>query len=116
MRTIKKAITLFAICLFFLSSTQLQATSSTVKSVDEALKKEIKALIKKPELKEYGTIKETIRLQFMINDRQELVVLTTNASDPNFDTYLKYRLNYHKVKATPKKPGPYIIDISFKTN
>jgi hypothetical protein len=116
MRTVKTACTLLALCLLFLSSTTVQAKTSSLSPVDEALKKEIKALIKKPELRDYGTIKETVRIQFMINDQHEIVVLTTNASDPIFDTYLKHKLNYRKIKSVTKKPGPYIINISFKAN
>ena len=116
MKTVQFASFLFVL-FAMLSSVNSSATPGiALEEANDVLKTIIIDLVKKPALEKYVVEGTTVNLKFLINEQQEIVVLSTDSRNQYFDSYLKYRLNYHKVESEEVTQGLYFLDIRFKTN
>lgn len=56
---------------------------------------------------------ETLKIKFMINEKNEMIILGTD--DKKMDSYIKSSLNYQKVDAADLKPyNVYIVPVTFQ--
>ena len=55
------------------------------------------------------------KISFIINDNNEVVVVSVSAKDKKVDSYIKHRLNYQKVNVAGAKKGEiYILPLKIK--
>ncbi len=92
MRRLKLITALFLVTLFLSSFT----ADNEPKNFKQELRKEISNLIDAPR---YDLLDETVHTSvfFTINNKNEVVVLSTGAEDYRIDSYLKRKLNYQKI-------------------
>ena len=111
---IKNAILSTAVVLlstFTLTANDVSAVSSASSS---STVKEITALIKDINFDLAKLDDQTIKVQFMINADDEIIVLQTN--DARVDQKIKNHLNYAQIKKNDLEVNKiYIIPVSFKS-
>ena len=79
----------------------------------ETVTQEIRNIIKKLDLDIEKLDQTTINVKFMINDNNELIVISTGGS--SFDKTIKHALNYKKVDpAGLSNNKVYIVPVRFK--
>ncbi|WP_375239564.1 hypothetical protein [Aurantibacter sp.] len=84
-------------------STKGGEKSSTVSQV-------ISTLLKNPYFKVEETLKA--KVSFMINSKNEIVVLSVDSQDEKLDAYIKRRLNYSKFEDSGlKKNVAYVLPV-----
>ncbi len=87
-------------CIFALAALTVSFAHGDKPKADthEELRAEILSLIGHPKMAT-GETKERVTVNFLINAKNEIVILSTTNGD--YDNYLKSKLNYHKlVKST----------------
>jgi flagellar basal body-associated protein FliL len=105
-------IPLFAIIL---STAAMSYTVSMVGSSTEKLRKEISEKLKNIDIRNYNTSDYDIKVQFTINDENEMVVLKTDHEV--FDHLIKNTLNYKSIEVKDvKRNSLYIINVKLKTS
>ncbi len=93
MKQIKSLLALMLLIGFSLSS----FAASSIDSPDKTtLSSELKELIKDIDFSSMNT-GETIYVDFIITNRNEVIVLSTNTAD--FDKTIKSKLNYHVIES-----------------
>ncbi len=98
---------------FVLGSTQLFATGGTPVDAEKELRNHIAVLLKSPEIK---LDKEELKanIEFTLNSKKEIVVLTVNAEESIVTDYVKSRLNYKKVNSEISKIENKVFKIALK--
>jgi len=88
---------LIVVLVAVLASTQIFANDKPSKNTSvEELRNEIVVLLDKPEIKlEQNEIKANI--EFILNAKGEIVILTVDSEKTAVEDYVKSRLNYKKV-------------------
>ena len=77
------------------------------------IRQEILDLVRGIDLSEMEVDYERVYVQFLVNAKNEIVVL--NVSDKNFETSIKSKLNYKKIEAEDtEKNQIYNIPVVFK--
>lgn len=112
MKNLKSIITIFAISL----STVFAASASekNPSKVTKELRTEIVSMLGKKIPIEFKKA-EKVELSFMINKQNELVVLTVDSNQTEFNTYVKSKLNYKKLNAVGAKQGEvYKVPVTLK--
>lgn len=90
------------------SFTSFAATGST----DEPSTSGIKKMIQKLDLKFQNLEDESVMVKFMVNDNDEIIILSTDES--KLDDTLKRALSYKKLKNSEFKPYKiYVLPIRF---
>ena len=106
----------FAITFSILISSFAFANPATVLEPTESTKtvtSEIKTIIQNLAIDLDQLKSKTIKLKFLINESDELVVLSTG--DSNLDRTFKNALNYKEVDATDMKHNKvYILPVTFQ--
>ncbi|MBK8505720.1 MAG: hypothetical protein IPL46_28095 [Saprospiraceae bacterium] len=114
MKTVKLIAGVIAFAIVSMS-TSLYANDGDPETISN-LRSDILKLVDGPQLGEHGIYHREVKLKFYINADQEIVVIETGTEDNYLDSFLKNRLNYHKVKYNNLKPGIYNIKITFKAS
>ncbi|PKV52258.1 hypothetical protein ATE84_4367 [Aquimarina sp. MAR_2010_214] len=89
----KKLNVLLIVVAFAISSVASANTNPT--KTENALNKEIKALLKKPSFKIKKEL--TAYVTFALNSKGEIVVLSVDSESEKLEGYIKSRLNYKKI-------------------
>ncbi len=111
---IKNAILFCAVVLLTSISATATTNMHTVKSTSSAVA-EIEALIKDINFDVSAMDDETIKVQFMINADDEIIVLQTD--DKRVDQKIKNHLNYSRIKNNDLEINKiYIIPVSFQSD
>ena len=89
-----KSLLLSAMCAFTFSSAAL----ASVNPAETTSRVEIKNIIQDSEVFDGFENETTVHINFMVNSKNEIIVLSTN--DKDLDNRLKSVLNYQKLKST----------------
>jgi len=74
---------------------------------------DIKDMIQRMDIDFTKISEETIKIKFMVNDQNELIVISTGES--NMDQSIKSALNYQEVAADGLKPySVYVVPVTLK--
>ncbi|KAA1243875.1 hypothetical protein [Aquimarina sp. RZ0] len=107
----KKLIVLLAIV--FLGTVQIFANDkNTPENAQQKLRKEIITLLDKPQIVVEQAIKANI--EFMLNAKNEIVILTVDSDKELIENYVKTRLNYKKINFEGSGTGNTIFNITLK--
>lgn len=109
MNKLKSIITIIAISLATTFSTT--ATEKTTSKTNKKLRTEIVSILGDKIPME---IKKTTKAEvsFIINDKNEIVVVSVDCESKEFNSFVKNKLNYKKINATGVKKGEiYIMPI-----
>ena len=109
MKTIKKIsfALLFALCFAF------TATAVELDKPTTTLRDQVIELIKAPNM-EYGAMEE-VKVQFLVNKKNELVVVAVDTDDSYLAAFVKSRMNYKKIDGENAKHNEiYKINVTFK--
>jgi hypothetical protein len=103
---------------FFLSSLFLFALVSSAFAADltpsKDLAKKIKSELSKIDLDYNKLDGETLKIRFMINEKQEIIVLSTDHQ--NLDNTIKDALNYDRLESKELKPFEvYVVPVTFES-
>lgn len=110
----KSFLVLLTIASFNFSALATVTSNEPSTSVSQELRKEITQLVKSPKLDEGDRLDAMVN--FIINDDNEIVVLYVETDEDYIDSFIKSKLNYHRVKTDGVKPNSkYSIIIKFKT-
>ena len=103
-----------ALAFFFVTSTFATSTPiSTVSTKDSKALKEIKSLIQKIDFDITDLDQKTVRVHFMVNTANEIVVLRTD--NDSVDKTLKFGLNYRELENRDLEVNRvYILPLSFE--
>ena len=98
MKKLKLTITAIALFVATMSSFATEIEPKPTKESNQAFRSEIVSLIGS-EIPEYLTNgKEfTANLSLMLNNSNELIVVSTSSENTSLDNYLKSKLNYQKI-------------------
>lgn len=84
--------------------------TTAIENANESLRKEIAKKFKNIDIDRLNLKDNSVKVQFMINEENELIVLRTD--NPELDYIVKARLNYSEVDTTDvKKNSFYSISI-----
>lgn len=112
MKNLKSIITIFAISLSTVFAAS--ATEKNPSKVTKELRTEIVSMLGKKIPIEFKKA-EKVELSFMINKQNELVVLTVDSNQTEFNTYVKSKLNYKKLNPVGAKQGEvYKVPVTLK--
>ena len=92
----KKLIVLFFALV--LGSSQVFASNENPASKDQKLRNEVADLLKSPEI-ELEKDEISASIQFTLNNKGEIVVLTVDSEEDVVEYFVKSRLNYKKVNS-----------------
>ncbi len=115
MKTVPSAGYVLALIIFLLSTGPALANDIKPQSA-EAVRAKIEKMIQTPDLDRFGIKKAEIKLKFLINDKEEMVVVSTGTDNTQLDTYIKNRLNYKTLRELPKRNKIYVLEIMFRAN
>lgn len=83
------------------------------KETASKLRNQIEVLLKSYENNLTNSLKATVK--FIVNNKQEIIVLSVDTSDKNLSSFIKQRLNYKKVAVKEVKSlETYTIPVKFK--
>ncbi len=111
----RKMKKLILVLVAVLASTQIFANDKTSKETsEEKLRNEIVVLLDKPQIKlDQNEIKANI--EFVLNAKGEIVILTVDSEKVAVEDYVKSRLNYKKVDSdvsvTPNKVYTFSLKV-----
>ena len=114
MKTVKSASLIFALLALMLSATTSYAYNGDDPKDISNLRDQVTKLVKGPEMTKYGVETQKVFLKFMLNHKNEIVVLSTGTNNAYLDAFIKGRLNYKRVKAGPLTEKFYNMHITFK--
>ncbi|MDH7447979.1 hypothetical protein [Aquimarina sp. 2201CG14-23] len=108
----KKLAVLLVVAI--LASTQVFANEkNTKKTSEEKLRNEIVLLLDKPQIElDRNEIKANI--EFILNAKGEIVILTVDSEKEEVEDYVKTRLNYKKVDSEIIKSGNKVFKLKLK--
>jgi len=105
---------LIVLLVAILASTQIFANEKTEKkNTEDNLRNELVVLLKKPEIE---LSKEEIKanIEFILNTKGEIVILTVDSEKEEIENFVKSRLNYKKIDANSKKITNKVYKFSLK--
>ncbi|WP_108804980.1 hypothetical protein [Aquimarina sp. Aq107] len=105
---------LIVLVVAILATTQIFANDKNTKETSEQkLRNEIALLLDRPEIRlESNEIKANI--EFILNAKGEIVILTVDSEKQAIEQYVKSRLNYKKVNTDAIKTGNKVFKIKLK--
>ena len=110
----KSFLVLLTIASLNMSALANMTYNEPITNVSQELRQEIIKLVQTIEFEEGETIVADVN--FIINNKREIVVLHVATNNKFMDNYIKNQLNYHQLKTTGIKPdSKYNIKISFKS-
>ena len=107
----KLSLILLAVVLFI--GTGISAATADLEKDKKTVSQEIGAFLKDANIDLEADINATVT--FMINDENEIVVLTVDTADDNIEKFIKSRLNYKKLQQNQLETGEeYQVPIVMK--
>lgn len=107
-----KAFFLSSLFLLSIASSAFATPADLTPSKD--LAKKIKSELSRYDLDYEKLNGETLKIRFMINEKQEIIVLSTDNN--SLDLTIKEALNYDKLKSKELKPFEvYIVPVTFES-
>ncbi|SEL61896.1 hypothetical protein SAMN04487910_2814 [Aquimarina amphilecti] len=105
---------LIVLAVAILASTQIFANDKNTKeTTEQKLRNEIVLLLDRPEIKlESDEIKANI--EFILNAKGEIVILTVDSEKQAIEHYVKSRLNYKKVDTNVIETGNKVFKLKLK--
>jgi len=105
---------LIVVLVAILASTQIFANDKAIKKTsEENLRNEIVVLLEKPQIElDQKEIKASI--EFILNVKGEIVILTVDSEKVAVEDYVKSRLNYKKVDSDVKATTNRVFKFSLK--
>lgn len=116
MKKLKLTITAVALFLATMTSFATEIEPKPTKESNQAFRSEIVSLIGS-EVPDYITDGKdlTANLSLMVNNSNELIVVSTSANNTSLDNYLKSKLNYQKIDVKGLKKGEiYKVPLTIK--
>ncbi len=87
----------FVFTLMFALFGTVASFANTPESNPSEVRQEIAKLVSTIDVSDMETDMERVNLQFMVNSKNEIIVL--NVSETSFDSTIKSKLNYRKIKS-----------------
>ncbi len=115
MKTVKFASFIVALVAMCFSSIAFANNDDEPQRITN-LRDQITKLVKSPDLAQHGIAMEKVRLKFMLNQANEIVVVSTGTENRYLDSFIKSRLNYKKVKSAPTSQNVFNMNIIFKAD
>ena len=113
MKTIKKVALLLCAVLLLANSAYALNPALDSNEAKKELRKEITALMKNPIMEGLNEVEASI--SFLINAKNEVVVLNVKTESNYIDRFIKSRLNYQEIDTRDlKKNKAYFLKVSFK--
>ncbi len=82
---------------------------------EEEVRSFVKDRLSTDYLVEYNPDGLKVKIKFLINEDNEVIVLTTDSSDVDLDAYIKRRLNYETIESDDLNKGKtYILSVEFE--
>ncbi|MEL6810339.1 MAG: hypothetical protein AAFP76_03270 [Bacteroidota bacterium] len=106
MKTIKSITA--ALLLLLITTTTAYAIGDD-RPKKSQIHKELTKLLRGPDFYVEKDVKAIAHV--IVNDHNELIVISVTTEDENLESYVKSRLNYHKVKSKMETGIPYLIPI-----
>lgn len=99
-----KNLKVLLLVIVVLSSVQMSAFNNDPNvTPEQKLRNEIAVLLESPEIKLENN--ELIaNIQFILNEKKEIVILTVDSEKEAIENYVKSRLNYQKIDFTANSP------------
>jgi hypothetical protein len=118
MKKLKLTITAIALCFATITASATETTPSTVtkKETNKAFRSKIVSLIGS-EAPSYLTDGKdvTAKLSLMLNNKNQLIVVSVNTKSGMVEEYVKGKLNYQKIKVKGLKKGEiYHVPLTIK--
>jgi len=102
---------LFCSCIFAAPSFAGQNPDTYI----TALRNKIVRLIDKPDLTTLSGDQFTAEIEFIVTRKNEVLVIGVNTDNAFFDTYIKGKLNYSRIKIRGvQQMTPYRIEVNFQ--
>ncbi|WP_334058451.1 hypothetical protein [Polaribacter sp. P097] len=112
MRNLKSIIAIIALSLSTVIATS--ASEKNPSKVTKEIRTEIVSMLGKKIPIEFKKA-EKVEVSFMINKDNEIVILTVDCNQTEFNTYVKNKLNYKKLNAVGAKQGEvYKVPVKLK--
>lgn len=105
MKTIKSLLLVVAITF----SSVLFANTNPNSETKKAISMELTELLKNPQIELKDDLVANVKI--MLNDNNEIVVLSVENTNVEVKNYIKSRLNYKKLKHTDSKNRLYIVPL-----
>jgi hypothetical protein len=115
MKKLKLTITAIALCFATLTASATDAAPSN-KKANEAFRSKIVSLIGS-EAPSYLTEGKdvTAKLSLMLNNQNQVIVVSVNSKSGNVEEYVKSKLNYQKINVKGLKKGEiYHVPLTIK--
>ncbi|MDC8005703.1 hypothetical protein POV27_16715 [Aureisphaera galaxeae] len=107
MQTIRS---IFLISVFIVSIASVEAHTALAAEDNPTLKEEITKLLQNPD---FSVSKDTtVKVHLMVNNNNELVILSVDTEKEPIEYFIKGRLNYRKMKNVLKKGELYILPVT----
>ncbi len=104
-RTIMKKLKATLMALLLLVGTTVSAVNLPKDEKDPTTSEELSELLKSPDF--IVEKKQIAHVKFMLNEEHEIVVVSVKTDDAHVDSYVKNRLNYHKINANLEEGKVY---------
>jgi len=99
----KKLSVLLLAVAFGVSS--VASASVNPNTVEEEVREEVQLSLKKPSFKIEKELKADVTL--MLNQENEMIVVSVDSDDKQLESFIKSRLNYKKIDLSIKKSGNF---------
>ncbi|QKX04300.1 hypothetical protein HN014_05035 [Aquimarina sp. TRL1] len=107
-----KNLKVVLIAIFVVSFQAFSADKST-KSPEQQLRNEIINLLDNPDIK-ISNNEVKANIEFTLNSKNEIVILTVNSETESLENFVKYKLNYKKVNSKMPETNSKIFRMSLK--
>ncbi|WP_378178962.1 hypothetical protein [Aquimarina sp. SS2-1] len=105
---------LIVLAVAILASTQIFANDkNTDETNEQKLRSEIALLLDKPQI-ELDSDEIKANIEFILNGKGEIVILTVDSEKEAVESYVKSRLNYKKVNSNIIKTGNKVFKLKLK--
>ena len=116
MKNLKLTITAIALCFTTLAASATEPKPVTKAETKKAFRTEIVSLIG-TEAPDYLTNGQDVkaRISLMLNNKNEVIVLSVDSKSSNVEEYVKGKLNYQEIKVKGLKKGEiYRVPLTIK--
>ena len=114
MKTIKSLLLVAAIIFSSVSFANNDPSKKNETNLRKAISTELSAMLKDPSIQLEKTVETTVKL--MLNDENEIVVISVGCDDEKVNSYVKSRLNYKKLKNVESKNRVYILPLKINAS
>lgn len=109
----KKLTLVFTVLILVSSQIFASNDKKNNKTPNQQLRNEISFLLKKPKI-ELVDQESNAHIQFTLNNKGEIVILSVDSDKETIESFVKNRLNYQKVAAGKHIKGNQIFQLKLK--